>query len=60
MNPLTPEFDRIFAPIIIFNFHKFKVLADLEETMKVNVDFNINMMYFNSDIFLWEPFIEDT
>ena len=37
-----------------------KILADLENTINSNVEFKLDLLYFNSDIFKWEPFIEKT
>ncbi len=38
----------------------FKILADVETTIKASISFNLEIEYFNSDIFKWEPFIENT
>ena len=57
---LINDFANIFAPTIIFKIKNFKILGDLEDLMKVIVAFSLDTLYFNSENFHWEPFIEKT
>ena len=57
---IVHEYDQIFAPTLMIKLRDFKILSDIEETIKAVIVFNTQIDYFNSDIFKWEPFLEKT
>lgn len=52
------DIENLFVPTLVIKISNLKFLADVEGVTRAVLGFNIELLYFNSSVFKWEPFIE--
>lgn len=57
---MVHQYEKMFVPNFIVRLKGIKVAADLKETIAALLAFGLQVDYFNSDIFKWEPFLESS
>ena len=54
------DIENLFVPTLICKINHFKFLADVESVTRAVLGFTLEVLYFNSSVFKWEPFVEKT